>query len=73
MQLHHVAAGIVHEELRGVRAGQALDHPILHAQALKLGPVTYLTPGEARICAETIEKQLGRAYELWERRVSGKK
>ena len=55
------------------RAVYAEVNARLQAEALKLGPVTYLTPGEARICAETIEKQLGRAYELWERRVSGKK
>src|SRR5918996_84847 len=37
VQLDHVAAGIVHEELRRIGADEALDHPILHTEAVKFG------------------------------------
>jgi hypothetical protein len=37
VQLDHVAAGIVHEELRGIGTDKALDHPVLHAEAIELG------------------------------------
>src|SRR6266481_1515791 len=36
VQLDHVAARIVHEDLRGIGAGEALDHPVLHANAVEL-------------------------------------
>src|SRR5215204_4537015 len=35
VQLDHVAAGIVHEELRGIGADEAFDHPVLHPQAVE--------------------------------------
>ena len=38
MQLDHVAARIIHEDLRGIRARQTLDHPILYAHAIELSP-----------------------------------
>src|SRR3982751_5903193 len=38
VQLDHVAARIVHEDLRGVGADEAFDHPVLHALAVELGP-----------------------------------
>src|SRR5918993_4036039 len=37
VQLDHVAAGIVHEELCGIGTDEALDHPILHTEAIELG------------------------------------
>jgi hypothetical protein len=35
-----------------------------------LGPVTYLSPGESKTAKESQDRVLGRAYELWERRVA---
>ncbi|MDE2228622.1 MAG: class II aldolase/adducin family protein [Alphaproteobacteria bacterium] len=66
-----------------VAAGQTLQHAVyravyaeinarLQSEALKLGPVKYLTPGEARATKATLDKALSRAYELWARRVGTK-
>jgi HCOMODA/2-hydroxy-3-carboxy-muconic semialdehyde decarboxylase len=36
---------------------------------MKMGQVQYLTPGEASISQETIEKTIGRPWQLWSERV----
>lgn len=40
----------------------------LQAQAIALGPVTYLDPEEARKTAATNEGTYGRPWELWKRK-----
>ena len=40
----------------------------LQADALRLGPVTYLTPGEAKTAMEMIEGQVERPWQLWKQR-----
>ncbi|HUZ66192.1 MAG TPA: class II aldolase/adducin family protein [Beijerinckiaceae bacterium] len=42
------------------------------AEAMRLGPVVYLTEGETRTTAEVIDKQNGRAWDLWKMRAEGK-
>jgi len=67
-----------------VTVGQTLQHAVyravyaeinarLQGEALRLGAVKYLTPGEARLARETQDKVLGRAYELWARKAGGKR
>jgi ribulose-5-phosphate 4-epimerase/fuculose-1-phosphate aldolase len=67
-----------------VAVGQTLQHAVyravyaeinarLQSEALKLGAVKYLTPGEARAARQTQDKVLGRAYELWARKAGGKR
>jgi ribulose-5-phosphate 4-epimerase/fuculose-1-phosphate aldolase len=67
-----------------VAVGPALQHAVyravyaeinarLQADALKLGPVKYLTPDEARLARGTQDKVLGRAYELWARKAGAKR
>lgn len=67
-----------------VAVGQTLQHAVyravyaeinarLQSEALKLGPVKYLTPGEARFARELQDKVLGRAYELWARKAGAKR
>ena len=41
----------------------------LQLQAMGLGPVTYLTPGEAQLAAESNDTQIARSWALWCRRV----
>ncbi len=39
----------------------------LQSEAMRLGPVTYLTPGEARAGAAVNDRMLDRPWELWKR------
>jgi len=55
------------------RAVYAEINARLQSEALKLGPVKYLTPGEARRARDTQDKVLSRAYELWARRAGAKR
>lgn len=43
----------------------------LQAEAMRLGRVTYLTPGEARAGAEVNDRMLHRPWELWKRKAMG--
>ena len=43
----------------------------LQAQALALGPITYLSEGETRSAAKSIDSQIGRAWDLWRMQVEG--
>ena len=43
----------------------------LQAEALRLGPVTYLTETEAALAAATNDGQVQRPWELWAREVTG--
>ena len=55
------------------RAVYAEINARLQSEALKLGPVKYLTPGEAAKARATQDKVLGRAYELWARKAGAKR
>jgi len=44
----------------------------LQAEAMRLGPVTYLTAGEARAGAEVNDRMLERPWQLWKRQAMGK-
>jgi HCOMODA/2-hydroxy-3-carboxy-muconic semialdehyde decarboxylase len=41
----------------------------LQAEAIRLGPVTYLTPEETRATAASVGSQINRAWDLWKMRV----
>ncbi len=67
-----------------VTVGQSLRHAVyraiyaetnakLQSEAIRLGPVTYLSAGEARSAKELQDKTFNRAYELWARRVAKQK
>jgi ribulose-5-phosphate 4-epimerase/fuculose-1-phosphate aldolase len=43
----------------------------LQAQALALGPITYLSEGETRSAAKAIDTQIDRAWDLWRMQVEG--
>jgi hypothetical protein len=43
----------------------------LQSEAMKLGPVTYLSPEEAEKAAATIDGQTARPWELWKRKALG--
>jgi ribulose-5-phosphate 4-epimerase/fuculose-1-phosphate aldolase len=51
------------------RAIYAETNAKLQAQALGLGNVIYLTPEEADLAAAANDGQIGRSWELWQRRV----
>lgn len=44
----------------------------LQAEAMRIGPVTYLTPGEAKTATRTVGGQAVRAWDLWRMQVEGK-
>jgi ribulose-5-phosphate 4-epimerase/fuculose-1-phosphate aldolase len=44
----------------------------LEAEALRLGPVTFLSPEEAAKAAATLDGQSGRPWELWKKRALGR-
>jgi len=52
------------------RAVYAETNAKLQSEALRLGPVTYLSSGEAKSTKESHDKTLNRSYELWARRVA---
>jgi ribulose-5-phosphate 4-epimerase/fuculose-1-phosphate aldolase len=67
-----------------VAVGQSLRHAVyravyaetnarLQSEALRLGPVTYLSSGEAKSTKELQDKTFNRAYELWARRAAKQK
>jgi HCOMODA/2-hydroxy-3-carboxy-muconic semialdehyde decarboxylase len=43
----------------------------LEAEALRLGPVTFLNEQEAANAAAVIDGQIGRAWELWKKALEG--
>jgi len=45
----------------------------LQADALRLGPVEYLTPGEAKTAMEMIEGQVERPWQLWKQRAQARR
>ncbi|KXS38051.1 MAG: class II aldolase/adducin-like protein [Halomonadaceae bacterium T82-2] len=45
----------------------------LQADALRLGPVEYLTPGEAKTAMEMVEGQVERPWQLWKQRAEARR
>ena len=69
MRGHGYAAGADSIRKAVFRAVYAIQNASIQADAMKLGKVQYLTPGEAAIAQETIEKTIGRPWQLWSERV----
>ena len=51
------------------RAIYAETNAKLQTQALALGSVTYLSSEEARLAAAANDSQIGRSWDLWQRRI----
>jgi HCOMODA/2-hydroxy-3-carboxy-muconic semialdehyde decarboxylase len=65
-------ATIVAETMQQVvyRSVYAEVNARLLAEALRLGPVTYLTEGEAETARANVESQVQRPWDLWKARVA---
>lgn len=44
----------------------------LQSEAMRIGPVTYLSEGESRVATRTIATQINRAWDFWRMRAEGK-
>ena len=66
---HGYAAGADSIKKAVFRAVYAIQNASIQSEAMKMGQVQYLTPGEASISQETIEKTIGRPWQLWSERV----
>jgi ribulose-5-phosphate 4-epimerase/fuculose-1-phosphate aldolase len=67
----HGAVAVGDSLIEGVfRAVYTEVNARLQAEALKLGPVTYLTPAEATLSMRTTKGIQARAWELWRRKVA---
>ncbi|WP_353431685.1 class II aldolase/adducin family protein [Polynucleobacter sp. MWH-UH23A] len=69
MRGHSYAAGGDSIKKAAFRAIYAIQNASIQSEAMKIGQVQYLTPGEASISQETIEKTIGRPWQLWSERV----
>jgi HCOMODA/2-hydroxy-3-carboxy-muconic semialdehyde decarboxylase len=69
MRGHGYAAGGDTIKKAVFRAIYAIQNASIQSEAMKMGQVQYLTPGEAAISQETIEKTIGRPWQLWTERV----
>jgi len=69
MRGHGYAAGADSIRKAVFRAVYAIQNASIQGEAMKMGQVQYLTPGEAAIAQETIEKTIGRPWQLWSERV----
>jgi HCOMODA/2-hydroxy-3-carboxy-muconic semialdehyde decarboxylase len=69
MRGHGYAAGGDSIKKAVFRAIYAIQNASIQSEAMKMGQVQYLTPGEASISQETIEKTIGRPWQLWSERV----
>jgi ribulose-5-phosphate 4-epimerase/fuculose-1-phosphate aldolase len=54
------------------RAVYTENNARLQAEGLRLGPITYLSEGEARTTARVIDSQVDRAWDLWKMQAEGK-
>jgi HCOMODA/2-hydroxy-3-carboxy-muconic semialdehyde decarboxylase len=70
MRGHGYAAGGDSIKKAVFRAIYAIQNASIQSEAMKMGQVQYLTPGEAAISQETIEKTIGRPWQLWSERVT---
>jgi len=69
MRGHGYAAGADSIKKAVFRAVYAIQNASIQSEAMKMGQVQYLTPGEAVIAQETIEKTIARPWQLWSERV----
>ena len=69
MRGHGYAAGADSIKKVVFRSVYAIQNASIQAEAMKMGNVQYLTPAEATISQETIEKTIGRPWQLWSERV----
>jgi HCOMODA/2-hydroxy-3-carboxy-muconic semialdehyde decarboxylase len=69
MRGHGYAAGADSIKKAVFRAIYAIQNASIQSEAMKMGKVQYLTPKEATISQETIEKTIGRPWQLWSERV----
>jgi 3-hydroxy-2-methylpyridine-4,5-dicarboxylate 4-decarboxylase len=72
MRGHGYAAGADSIKKAVFRAVYAIQNASIQAEAMKMGQVQYLTPGEATTAQATIEKTIGRPWQLWSERVKNK-
>ncbi len=69
MRGHGYAAGADSIKKVVFRSIYAIQNASIQSEAMKMGVVQYLTPGEASASQETIEKTIGRPWQLWSERV----
>ncbi len=69
MRGHGYAAGADSIKKAVFRTVYAIQNASIQTEAMKMGQVQYLTPGEAATSKETIEKTIGRPWQLWTERV----
>jgi len=69
MRGHGYAAGADSIKRAVFRTVYAIQNASIQSEAMKMGQVQYLTPGEAVTAQETIEKTIGRPWQLWSERV----
>lgn len=72
MRGHGYATGADSIKKSVFRAIYAIQNASIQAEAMKMGQVQYLTPGEAAAAQATIEKTIGRPWQLWSERVKNK-
>lgn len=69
MRGHGYAAGADSIKKAVFRTVYAIQNASIQSEAMKMGQVQYLTPGEAANAQATIEKTIGRPWQLWSERV----
>ena len=69
MRGHGYAAGADSIKKAVFRTVYAIQNASIQSEAMKMGQVQYLSPGEAIASQETIEKTIGRPWQLWSDRV----
>jgi 3-hydroxy-2-methylpyridine-4,5-dicarboxylate 4-decarboxylase len=69
MRGHGYAAGADSIKKVVFRSVYAIQNAGIQSEAMKMGAVEYLTPGEALAAQETIEKTIGRPWQLWSEQV----
>ena len=69
MRGHGYAAGADSIKMVVFRTIYAIQNAGIQSEAMRMGVVQYLTPGEAIAAQETIEKTIGRPWQLWSEHV----
>jgi len=69
MRGHGYAAGADSIKKVVFRSIYAIQNASIQSEAMKMGTVQYLSPGEALAAQETIEKTIGRPWQLWSEQV----
>ena len=66
---HGYAAGADSIKKVVFRSIYAIQNASIQSEAMKMGTVQYLSPGEALAAQEIIEKTIGRPWQLWSEQV----